>query len=300
MKAEICIMGAGAFGKAIAHLLTEKGYGPVIWTRGMDAESCVKDKDFVIFAVPAQSFREVFSKAAPYIGNAIIINVAKGIETGSLLRLSQVAEEILPGCRYAVLSGPSHAEEIAIDMPTDVSISSNDPELLPVVQDLFFAERFRVYTNNDLIGVELGGSVKNVIALATGIADGLGFGDNSRAALMTRGLAEISRLGIAMGADPVTFLGLAGVGDLIVTCGSMHSRNRRCGILLGQGKSVEEATREVGQVVEGISTCCAVYELAQKYSVDMPITSFLYHFLTGKISLEEALNLLLSRDRKAE
>jgi len=242
----------------------------------------------------------VFTKAAPYIGDAIVVNLAKGLEIGSMKRLSEVAGEILPGCRYVALSGPSHAEEIMLNMPTDICAASKDEALAVKIQDLLFSDFFRVYTNSDLIGVEIGGAVKNVIALACGIAEGLGLGDNSKAALMTRGMAEISRLGEKMGAEKSSFFGLSGIGDLIVTCGSMHSRNRRCGILLGKGLSIEEATKHIGQTVEGISTCTAVYKLSQELDVDMPITRLLYHFLSKDIGLYEASDMLLSRNKKSE
>ncbi|MCQ2553911.1 MAG: glycerol-3-phosphate dehydrogenase, partial [Clostridia bacterium] len=179
---KVCIMGAGAFGTSMKNLLIRNGHNPLVWKRGEDVSIC-KDMDFVIFAVPAQSFRSVFTMAAPFIGNAIVINLAKGIENGTLLRMSEVAEEILPGVKYVALSGPSHAEEIEKDVPTDVTIASLDEQANLAVQDLLFTNHFRVYTNNDIVGVELGGSIKNVIALTTGIADGMGFGDNSRAAL---------------------------------------------------------------------------------------------------------------------
>jgi len=299
-KKRICIVGAGAFGSAINALFKRKGFEPAVWDIGMDMKDYVPDKDFVVFAVPSQVFREVFSKACPYIGSAIVVNVAKGIEIGSLRRMSEIAKEIMPSCKYVALSGPSHAEEVSINLPTSVSIASECSELLPAVQDLFLDEHFRVYINDDLIGLELAGSLKNVIALATGISDGMNNGDNARAALMTRGLYEISRLSAAMGAKPKTFLGLAGVGDLIVTCGSMHSRNRRCGILLGQGAALELAQKEVGQVVEGVSACYAAHALSEKYGVEMPITNLLYKVLTGETDAKGAMKTLLSSSIMAE
>lgn len=299
-ETKICIVGAGAFGTAINAALKKKGLAPSVWDIGLDIQSYVSGKDFVIFAVPSQAFREVFTNAAPYIGDAVIVNLAKGIELGTLKRMSEVAEEILPGCKYVALSGPSHAEEVAINLPTSVSVASKQKCLLPLVQDLFFSDRFRVYTNEDLVGVELAGSLKNVIALATGISDGLNLGDNARAALMTRGLAEISQLAVKMGADSLTLLGLSGVGDLIVTCGSMHSRNRRCGILIGQGAALDVAIKEVGQVVEGVSACYAAYDLSVKYGVEMPITSTLYSVLSNKITVKDGMELLLSAERKSE
>lgn len=296
----ICIMGAGSFGSAMAGHLLQKGYMVSIWKRGFDPAEYIPGSDAVVFAVPAQSFREVFSLAAPFLGEKMCVNLAKGIELGTLKRLSAVAEEILPGCRYVALSGPSHAEEIAQKLPTSVCVSSLVPGLAKEAQELFFSDRLRVYTNEDLCGTETGGALKNVIALCSGIADGLELGDNAKAALMTRGLAEITRLGVAMGADPITYLGLSGVGDLIVTCTSMHSRNRRCGILIGKGMDPDEAVKNVGQVVEGITTCVSAYGLSEKYGVEMPITEFLYHFLSGKYALADAVPVLFSRERKAE
>ena len=297
---KICILGHGAFGTAIETLLVGKGYNPIIWEKDKDIEACVKGCDFLIFAVPAQAFREVLTKAAPYIESAIIVNLAKGIEIDSMKRLSEVAEEVAPGCKYVALSGPSHAEEVQLKLPTNICAASKDANLSKEVQDLLFTKFFRVYTNSDLIGVEIGGAIKNVIALACGIAEGLGFGDNAKAALITRGLAEISRLGEKLGADKSSFFGLSGVGDLIVTCDSMHSRNRRCGILLGKGTSVKEACTIIGQTVEGITTCVAAHELSEKLNVDMPITNFMYQFLNGEISLFEATDMLLSRSSQEE
>lgn len=300
VAAKICILGHGSFGKAIESLLKRLGYKPIVWTRNKNIKACVQDCDYLFFAVPAQAFRQVLTKASPYVGDAVIINLAKGIEIGTMKRLSEVAEEVIPGCRYVALSGPSHAEEIQLNLPTNICAASKYSELSKNVQDLLFSEFFRVYTNNDLIGVEIGGAVKNVIALACGIAEGLGFGDNAKAALITRGLAEMARLGEKMGADKSSFFGLSGVGDLIVTCDSMYSRNRRCGLLLGKGLSVEEASTIVGQTVEGITTCVAAHELSQQLNVDMPITNFMYHFVNGDISLYEATDMLLSRNRKEE
>jgi len=296
----ILVVGQGSFGQAITKYLKEKGHDVTTWKRGESAEEASKDKGFFIFAIPAQSFREVFSLFSPYIGSSIVINLAKGIEISSLKRLSEVCFEIKEDTNYVVLSGPSHAEEIYEGLPTDVTISSNKRELLSPVQEILFSKEFRVYTNDDLVGVEVGGSLKNVIAIASGICDGLNLGDNAKAALITRGLAEMRRLGEKLGANPLTFLGLSGVGDLIVTCGSMHSRNRRFGILLGQGLDTDTALKEVGQVVEGMSTCRSVYLLSKELGVDMPITSLLYHLLNNEISLESAYNLLVSREKKAE
>lgn len=296
----ICIMGAGSFGRAMRFHLEKKGYEVRVWRRGDDPSEKIRGADTVIYAVPAQSFREVLGLSAPYLQGKLCVNLAKGIELGSLKRLSEVAGEICPDLRYIALSGPSHAEEILESLPANVTVASGDEEALREAQEIFFSDRFRVYTNTDLVGTETGGALKNVIALCTGISDGLGLGDNTRAAIMTRGLAEISRLGVAMGADPITFLGLSGVGDLIVTCTSMHSRNRRCGIMLGKGMPLEEALLRVGEVVEGVTTCRAARDLSLRYGVEMPITSYLYEFLEGRVTLEDALATLLKRSPKAE
>ena len=202
--------------------------------------------------------------------------------------------------KYAALSGPSHAEEVARALPTTVVTASTAPDLAITVQDIFSTDRFRVYTNDDLIGVELGGALKNIIALGAGISDGLQLGDNTKVAMMTRGMTEMTRLGLALGAHAETFAGLAGIGDLIVTCTSMHSRNRRCGILIGQGKRVADAVKEVGMVVEGLSTAEAATALAQKYQVEMPITQCFYHMIQGSVNAAEAIDLLMGRERKKE
>ena len=258
---KIGVIGAGSFGTALAMVLAGKGHSVTVWARKKEQIDNIKQtgensrylpgvklpekieftdnlreaaegRDYLLFAVPAQSFRGVLKDAADFFDHSVpVINVAKGIEKGTLLRLSQVAEEIMPDIRYAALSGPSHAEEVARQLPTTVAVAGKDHDLAMEVQEVFFTDRFRVYTNEDLAGVELGGALKNIIALGAGISDGLGFGDNAKAAMMTRGITEMTRLGLTMGAEMKTFSGLTGIGDLIVTCTSMHSRNRRCGIL---------------------------------------------------------------------
>ena len=300
---KITVIGAGSFGRALAGLLRRKwGEDAVcVWRRGGDIASCLDGADFAVYAVPAQAFREVFSLSIPFLRpETIAVNVAKGIEQTTLDRLSQVAEELRPGTRYAVLSGPSHAEEIERGLPTTVTVCSSDVDAALKVQDLFMTDNFRVYTGSDMIGVETGGAVKNVIALAAGISDGLGFGDNTKAALMTRGMVEITRLGLALGAKQETFLGLTGFGDLIVTCTSMHSRNRRCGILLGQGVPAEEAIARIGMVVEGAATARAAFSLAEKLGVDMPITASVCAILDGRVGPKEAVGMLMTRKRKPE
>lgn len=336
-KKRICIIGYGSFGTAISILLAGKGHSVSVTDMNRELlidsreqsenirylpgakipvgvefiidDSAEKTKlknelskaDVVVFAVPAQVFGKAFLGVCDSISTeTIVVDVAKGIEIDSLKRLSEVAEEIKPGTRYVSLSGPSHAEEVGIGLPTTVAVASEDKEAAKIIQEVFSTERFRVYTNDDIIGVELGGSLKNIMALGAGISDGLGFGDNAKAALMTRGMAEIKRLGIAMGAKEETFSGLTGVGDLIVTCTSMHSRNRRCGILIGEGVPVEEAIKEVGMVVEGVYTCQAACKLADKLDVEMPITRSIKACLDGELTPGEAINNLMTRSLKSE
>jgi glycerol-3-phosphate dehydrogenase (NAD(P)+) len=239
----------------------------------------------------------------PYLKeNMIVINTGKGIETSSLKRLSEVIDEEISetGASTAVLSGPSHAEEVARDIPTAVVVGAHSRKNAEAIQDLFMSPKFRVYTNPDLIGIELGAALKNAIALGTGIAEGLGYGDNSKAALITRGAAEIASMGSAAGANPLTFSGLAGIGDLIVTCTSMHSRNRRAGILLGKGKHLEQAVSEIGMVVEGVRVTQAAYALSEKYGVSMPICTETYKVLFEHKNPREAVIDLMMRPKKHE
>ena len=327
---KIGVIGAGSWGTALSVLLERKGMEVTVTGRNRDhlkamkkerenrkylpgvtlgegiffvytMEEAVKDAEIVMFSVPAQTFRENFSKCLPYLADdAVIVNVAKGIEQGSLKRLSEIASELKPGVKYAVLSGPSHAEEVGKMLPTTVTVASEDEDVAKKVQEVFMTDRFRVYTNRDVIGTELGGALKNIMALGAGISDGYGFGDNAKAALMTRGLAEITRLGLAMGAKAETFAGLAGIGDLIVTCTSMHSRNRRCGILIGNGIKPAEAVKEIGMVVEGIYTASAAGALADKYGVEMPITETLNLCIEEMITAADAITRLMGRSPKSE
>lgn len=240
-------------------------------------------------------------KFAPYFKEGqIIVNVAKGIEDGSLKTLAEVIEECAPMCEVAVLSGPSHAEEVGREIPTAAVIASHDEELAKMIQHEFSNPNFRLYTNTDVIGVEIGAAMKNIIALAAGMSDGLGFGDNTKAALMTRGMAEIKRLGVAMGGQESTFFGLSGIGDLIVTCTSMHSRNRRAGIMLGQGKSLDETLKEVHMVVEGVNTAQAATQLAKKYNVSMPITEAITGVLFEGKDVGKVVYSLMMRDKISE
>jgi len=326
----IGIIGAGSWGTALANLLAGSGHDVCIWDvdQGLlneieqthenkkylpgrpvlesvvivdTQEKCVKDADIVVTAVPSQHFRSALSLALPHISeDAIIVNVSKGIELGSLMTLSEIALEIAPSRRYAVLSGPSHAEEVADGMPTTVAVAAEETETAEAVQDAFMTEHFRVYTQSDMLGVELGGALKNIIALGAGISDGMGYGDNTKAALMTRGITEMARLGQRMGANPETFYGLSGIGDLIVTCTSMHSRNRRCGMMIGHGVEPKEAIANVGMIVEGIPTAEAARELAEKLGVEMPITESIYRIVSGEVPPDVALSALMTRDKKHE
>lgn len=329
----IGIVGAGSWGTALAQTFACKGHKIYLYARRSEhreeleitrenkkylkgvnlveniiisksLNETVVDKDMVLMAVPTQTFRRVYEEISNILvnknQNPIILNVAKGIEKKTHLLLSSVAKEVRPESRYAVLSGPSHAEEVGRFKPTTVAIASDDIELSKQLQNELMTSRFRIYANDDLKGVELGGALKNIIALGAGISDGIGFGDNARAALMTRGLVEITRIGTSMGAKRETFSGLAGLGDLIVTCDSKHSRNRRCGILIGEGMKVSDAIDEVGMVVEGITTTEATYGLASKLNVEMPITEAIYKVIEGKINALEAVDILMGRDGKVE
>ncbi|CCQ96024.1 NAD(P)H-dependent glycerol-3-phosphate dehydrogenase [[Clostridium] ultunense Esp] len=326
----IGVIGGGSWGTALAILLSNNNHSVDIWVRDKrqmeemrqhkenykylpgvtmtesisvtdDIAKAIFSKDLLVLSIPSHGVREVLKNNKKlFRKDQVIVNVAKGIENDTLLRISEIVDEILPNNPYAVLSGPSHAEEVARNMPTTVVSASIDKKVAEYVQDIFMSPFFRVYTNPDVIGVELGGSLKNVIALGAGISDGLEYGDNTKAALMTRGITEIARLGEKMGANSATFSGLAGIGDLIVTCTSMHSRNRRAGILIGQGKTIKEATESVGMVVEGIRTTKSTYELSKKHHVVMPITNELYEVLyEGKDVKNSVVNLML-RDKKHE
>lgn len=330
MKKRISVIGAGSWGTAIAITLNGKGHEVAVWDRfpehianinrtrenafslpgisideGIvftpDLKACLKGAEVVILAVASQGLRSTLESIEPgWMAGKVIVNVSKGIEIGTLKRMSQVVREFYPDHPFIALSGPSHAEEVSRQMPTTLVAASEDIHLAEMIQDLFITERLRVYTNTDVTGVEIGASLKNVIALGAGISDGLGYGDNAKAALMTRGMVEIARLGKAMGADLRTFTGLTGVGDLIVTCTSMHSRNRRCGILIGKGKTLQEAVEEVGMVVEGVYTTKSAYELAKTYAVEMPIVAELYGVLYENRDVEASVNALMTRSKRHE
>ncbi len=326
----IGVIGGGSWGTALAILLLNNGHNVDIWIRDSlqiqhikesnenkkylpgivipsnlnltnDISKVIYDKQVIVLAIPSHGVRQILNETKNIINkDQVIVNVAKGIENNTLLRISQIVEEILPYNPYAVLSGPSHAEEVARNMPTTVVSASKDKKVAEYVQDIFMSSYFRVYTNPDVVGVELGGSLKNVIALGAGISDGLGYGDNTKAALMTRGIIEMARLGKKMGANSSTFSGLSGIGDLIVTCTSMHSRNRRAGILIGQGKSLGEAIDSVGMVVEGIKTTKSAYELAKREQVVMPITEEIYQVLYEGKNVKNSVDNLMLRDKKPE
>lgn len=327
---KICVLGAGSWGTALALVVAKKGYNVSMWTLSEDQcqkvnstrenvdylpgvnipknihittglKEAINDSSVIVLAVPSQAIRSVCKQIKPFVNkNQILVDVAKGLEKGTGLRLSQVCEKELPECKYVVLSGPSHAEEVSRDIPTTVVVASEDLTTAEKIQDIFMSPKFRVYTNPDVVGVELGGALKNIIAFGAGICDGLGYGDNAKAALMTRGIREISRLGVAMGAETSTFSGLSGIGDLIVTCTSMHSRNRRAGILIGQGKSLDETLKEVKMVVEGITATEVAYEVAKKLNIEMPITNAIYSVLHDGANPDEVVDELMMRNRTHE
>ncbi len=329
-KCKIAVIGNGSFGTAIANLLVYKGHDVTLYGRNKEAiklmkehrmndhylpyvilsdrinytsdlKKAVKGKSIVVFAVPTQQFRSVSSKCAGWLDDGVIVvNLAKGIEQKTLMRLSEIAAETLPSATYVALSGPSHAEEIVRNFPAGVVVASKNKAAAEFIQDVFMSDQFRVYTQEDMAGVEIAGAVKNVIAITTGISDGMKLGSNARAALMTRAIHEIKRLGTAMGANPETFSGLSGIGDLIVTCSTNLSRNRRCGLLIGLGLEAEDAVKRVGSVVEGYYTAEAVCDLAEKYDVEMPICRVTNNVLKGELEPEKALKLLMSRSKKDE
>lgn len=328
--AKIGVIGAGSWGIALALLLHKNGHEVTVWSvieseinmlnterehkdklPGVklpadmkfttDLEASCKDKDVLVLAVPSPFTRSTAKNMKAYVDNGqIIINVAKGVEEGTMLTLSQIIEEEIPQATVAVLSGPSHAEEVGRGIPTTIVVGAKKKEDAEYLQNIFMSEVFRVYISPDVLGIELGAALKNVIALAAGMADGLGYGDNTKAALITRGITEIARLGTAMGGRFETFCGLTGIGDLIVTCASMHSRNRRAGILIGQGKTYEEAMAEVKMVVEGVYSAKAAMELSRKYEVPMPIIEQVNLVLfEGKPAADVVKDLML-RDKKIE
>ena len=326
---KITVLGSGAWGTALSLVLLENGHQVTLWSytreesqtlrdnrenpmlKGVplpetlaltDDMACVKGCGLVVLATPSFAVRATAAKLKDLVDpGAILVSVSKGIEKDTSLRLSQVIEEEIGNkCPVVVLSGPSHAEEVGRRIPTGVVAAASDRAVAEQVQDLFMNHRFRVYTSDDKVGTELCAALKNIIALCAGCCDGMGCGDNTKALLMTRGLAEMARLGVALGGRKETFTGLAGVGDLIVTCTSMHSRNRRCGILIGQGKGVQEAIREVGAVVEGYYAAASARVLAQKTGVDMPIAQAAYEVLYEGRDVHGVVADLMTRSKRSE
>lgn len=328
--AKIGMLGAGSWGTALTYELSSKGQEVEVWSIAADEvdmlnnehqqkvklpgvklpaevhattdlQKAIEGKDFLVLAVPSPYTRSTARAMKPYVAEGqLIVSVAKGIEADSLKTLTEIIEEEIPQCRTAVLCGPTHAEEVGRGLPTAIVAGSKSRADAMYVQDAFMSEVFRVYTSPDVLGMQIGAALKNVVALAAGIADGLGYGDNTKAALITRGIAEISRLGIRMGGRAETFQGLTGIGDLIVTCASMHSRNRRAGILIGQGKTPDEAMKEVQQVVEGVYSAKAAHQLSQKFGVETPIIDQVVEVLDNGKDPSEAVKDLMLRDKKIE
>ena len=328
--ANVGVMGAGRWGTALALLLHSNGHQVTVWSINeeevemlskerehksklpgvkipedmvftSDMETAIKEKDFLVLAVPSAFTRGTARNMKPFVKEGqIIVDVAKGIEEDTLMTLSQQIEEEIPQANVAVLSGPSHAEEVGRGLPTAVVIGAKTEETARYLQEMFMNHVFRVYISSDMLGMELGGALKNVIALAAGIADGMGYGDNTKAALITRGIAEIARLGVKMGGAIESFTGLTGIGDLIVTCASVHSRNRKAGYLMGQGKTMEEAMAEVKMVVEGVYSAKAAAKLGKKYGVALPIVDKVNEVLFEGKDPKEAVDELMLRDSKAE
>lgn len=328
--ANVSVLGAGSWGLGLALLLNNNGHNVTVWsvlkdevdmlqterehkrclpgvripdsiTISGDTANVINNADVLVLAVASPYTRSTAKLIAPFVKEGqIIVNVAKGVEEHTLLTLCQIVEEEIPQAKVAVLSGPSHAEEVSRGIPTTCVIGAHEKNTAEYLQNIFMSDVFRVYTSPDMLGICIGGALKNVIALAAGIADGLGYGDNTKAALITRGNAEITRLGVAMGANPHTFSGLSGIGDLIVTCASMHSRNRRAGILIGKGYTKDQAMEEVQMVVEGVFSAKAALELSKKYNIEMPIVEQVNKVLFEDKPAAEAVKELMLRDKKIE
>ena len=324
------VIGAGSWGIALAKLLHTNGHQVAVWSaladeiamlnenhehvdklKGVklpedmifttDLAGAVKDAEILVMAVPSVFVRSSAKQLKEfYKPDQIIVNVAKGIEESTLFTMTQIIEDEIPGSTVAVLSGPSHAEEVGRGIPTTIVVGAKKREVAEKVQEVFMSPVFRVYTSPDVLGIEIGAALKNVVALAAGVADGLGYGDNTKAALITRGMAEISRLGVAMGGKSETFYGLSGIGDLIVTCASMHSRNRRAGILIGKGYTAKEAMDEVKMVVEGVYSAKAAKKLSEKYEIEMPIVNIVNEVLFEERPAADCLKDLMLRDKKTE
>ena len=324
----IAIIGSGSWGVALATHLANIGHNVKIWSfleeerdlinnekkckflpnltlpEGIkcstDFKEVIEGADFILHVTPSKFTRETFKQYKQYVGKTPVIICSKGFEKETMKTLDEVILDELPEARVGVLSGPSHAEEVSIAIPTVLVMASKDKEVRELVQDAFMCPHMRVYTSEDVKGVELGGALKNIIAFCAGVAAGVGFGDNTFAALITRGLGEISRLGVALGGQKDTFFGLSGLGDLIVTCLSEHSRNRKAGKLIGQGKTLEEAKKEVGMVIESIDNIDVAYALSKKYNIEVPIINTAYDVIYNKLDAKEAVNQLMTREKKME
>ena len=324
----IAIIGSGSWGIALAIHLANNGNNVKVWSFTQEEtdlinkerkckflpnaklpenicctlsfEEALKDTDFILHVTPSKFTREIFKQYKQYVGNKPVIICSKGFEKESLKTLDEVIKEEMPEARIGVLSGPSHAEEVSIAIPTVLVIASKDEEIKKQIQDTFMGPNMRIYTSNDVKGVELGGALKNIIAFCAGVAAGIGLGDNTFAALVTRGLSELTRLGVALGGEKETFYGLSGLGDLIVTCLSEHSRNRRAGKLIGQGKTLEEAKKEVGMVIESIDNIDVAYELGKMNNIYMPITETVYDVIYNGLKPEEAVRQLMTKEKKCE
>ncbi|MBQ9314359.1 MAG: NAD(P)-dependent glycerol-3-phosphate dehydrogenase [Clostridia bacterium] len=326
---KIAVIGSGSWGVALALQLNRNGHNVRVWSYNQEEanlinqkhkcmflpnvtipneivcytnfEDTMKDAEIVLIVTPSSAIRSTLISLKPFSSeNQIFVLCSKGMEPDTLMIFTDVIKEILPHVHVSALSGPSHAEEVSVFTPTAVVVSSDEEEVMNQLQEIFMSDCLRVYTNSDLTGVEVGGSLKNIIALACGISIGMGYGDNAIAALITRGLLEISRIGIGMGAKQETFYGLTGLGDLFVTCSSKHSRNRKCGILLGQGKSLEEAKKEVGMVVEGVNAVLGAYTIARKFELYTPIIDEMHAIITEGKDVKESVQSLMTRNRKSE
>ena len=324
----IAIIGSGTWGVALAIHLSKKGDKIKIWsfseeeantlnterkckflpeavideniTCYTDMKTVIDGSDIILHVTPSKFVRETIKKYEKYVTNQPVIMCSKGFEADTLCTLSQVIEQEMPNVKYGIFSGPSHAEEVSLGIPTAIVIASKDVDIQDMVQQLFMNEKMRVYTSDDVTGVELGGALKNIIAFCAGIATEINLGDNTFAALVSRGLVELTRLGMAMGGKHDTFYGLSGLGDLIVTCMSEHSRNRRAGRLIGNGYTIEEAKKEIGMVIESIDNIEVAYKLSKKYNIEMPIVNAVYDILYNGLEPSKAVTLLMTRDKKSE
>ena len=324
----ICIIGSGSWGSALAIHLAKLGHSVKVWSYAQeeadiinkerkckflpkatmpdgiycttDFKEAIDGTQMILIVTPSKFVRETIKKFKEYVTNQMIIICSKGFEEGTLYSLNEVVEEELPNCRIGGLSGPSHAEEVSLGIPTALVIASKDENLLDEVSNAFMSDTLRIYKSYDIKGAELGGALKNIIAFCAGVITGLNMGDNTFAALLTRGLSEMAKLTVKMGGDINTVYGLTGLGDLIVTCMSNHSRNRRAGIMIGQGKTIEEAKQEIGMVIESVDNIQIAYELSKKYNVEMPIVNSVYNVLFGNLSAKDALVGLMSRGAKFE